>query len=215
MKKRMFLQAGLGLATTSLLAPLAAQAQAALKEGTDYQLVVPPQPVEALAPKVDVLEFFWYGCPHCFDLEPDLNAWIRKQGNAIAFRRIPYPFRNETQGHSKLYYTLEALGRLDLHDKVFTTIHVDRRSLLRDNDIFDWAAQNGLDREKFIASFNSFTVIGKVNNAAITKDNYRVSGVPTLAIQGRYLTAPSIAGSKARCLQVMDALVEKVRSQKS
>lgn len=162
--------------------------------GVDYRVLNTPQQTDSPG-KVEVTEFFWYSCPHCFALEPALNDWVAQQGDRIAFKRVPIAFRPTMVPQQKLYYTLEAMGQVEnLHPKVFHAIHVQRRNLDRDAAIADWAAEQGLDRKKFLDVFNSFSVQSKVRRASQLQQAYQVDGVPLMAVDGRFLTSPSIVG---------------------
>jgi protein dithiol oxidoreductase (disulfide-forming) len=212
---------GLGCAT---LAPLAARAQAGAqggptpKAGTDYLVLQNPQPVET-GDKIEVVEFFQYSCPHCFAFTPDLNAWRKHLAPDVAYVRVPVAFDPSRQPHSQLYYALEALNRLsDMHDKVFTAFHVDHRHLLDANEIADFMAQNGIDRAQWLASYNSFSVVSKANQAVQIWTSYlhdmAPPGTPALGCDGKYLTAPSMVGSHAGCLAVMDYLIDRSRRER-
>jgi thiol:disulfide interchange protein DsbA len=216
------------LAVMSLVA-VAATAHASPQapvNGTDYKTLDKAQATDAPAGKVEVTEFFWYSCPHCFALDPSLNEWVKKQGNAIAFKRVPVAFRPSFVPQQKLYYTLEAMGRLgDLHPKVFHAIHVERKSLDTDAAIVDYMVAQGVDKAKFLEVYNSFGVQTKARRAAQLQEAYKIDGVPTLAIDGRYMTSPSIVGASlgnqpepalhSAALQVASWLVEKAVKEQS
>lgn len=190
-----------------------APAQAAPTEGKEYQVLKAPQPVPA--GKIEVTEFFWYGCPHCFDFEPELEAWVKKQGKDVVFKRVPVAFRDDLLPHTKIFYALESLGKLDaLHAKVFNAIHVERKRMLDPNEIADFMAKNGIDRKAFLDAYNSFSVTTNAQRANKIADAYKVDGVPTVVVQGKYETSPSIAGTKTGAIQAMDYLVTQVRDKK-
>jgi len=185
-----------------------------IEDGFDFRTLPVAQPVEAKG-KIEVIEFFWYGCPHCHDFEPEFSAWAKRQGADVVVRKIPVAFRDDLLPHSQLFYALEALGRSDLHPKVMDAIHVGKKKMLSDVEIADWLATQGVDRQKFLSAFKSFTVISKARGTSQIAQNYRIDGVPTVAIQGKYITSPSIAGgSKTRAIDVMDYLVNKARKEK-
>ena len=189
-----------------------AQAQGPkIEEGFDYRVMPVPQPVETKG-KVEVIEFFWYGCPHCYDFEPELNAWLKRQPKDVSFRKVPVAFRDDFMPHSQLFYALEAIGKSDaLNDKVMYAMHKENKRLLNENEIADWVASQGVDRNTFLAAYRSFAVISKARAARQMADAYRIDGVPTIVMQGRYVTSPSIAGTKAKSIVVMDFLEEKIR----
>lgn len=187
--------------------------------GTDYRTLEQAQPTEA-GKRVEVTEFFWYSCPHCHAFEAPLMEWVKKQGDAIVFKRVPVAFRDSFVPEQKLYYTLEAMGKVDeLHKKVFDAIHVNRQMLNTDAAIADFIEKQGVDRNKFAELYNSFSVQSKVRRAIQLQNAYRIDGVPIVAIGGRYLTAPSMMGASlgrqpeatltSAALQVMNWLVVK------
>ena len=185
-----------------------------IEEGFDYRVLPMAQAVESKG-KIEVIEFFWYGCPHCHDFEPELSAWIKRQSKDVVVKKIPVAFRDDLLIHSQLYYALESLGKHDLHAKVMDAIHVEKRRLLTEPEITDWIASQGVDRQAFTTAFRSFSVTSKARLANQIAQSYRIDGVPTIGVQGKYITSPSIAGgSKARAIDVMDHLVAKVRKQK-
>ena len=185
-----------------------------IEEGFDYRILPIVQPVETKG-KVEVIEFFWYGCPHCYDFEPELSAWVKRQPKDVAFRRVPVAFRDDFMPHSQLFYALEAMGKGDaLNDKVMYAMHKENKRLLTETEIADWVASQGIDRNTFLATYRSFAVVSKARAARQMADAYRIDGVPTIVMQGRYVTSPSIAGSKAKAIAVMDYLEEKIRKDK-
>jgi thiol:disulfide interchange protein DsbA len=207
--KRIFL--ALSLVFLSTLA--SAQGQK-IEEGFDYRILPIPQPVETKG-KVEVIEFFWYGCPHCYDFEPELSAWVKRQPKDVVFRRVPVAFRDDFLPHSQLYYALESMGKGDaLNEKVMYAMHKENKRLLTESEIADWVASQGIDRNTFLATYRSFAVVSKARAAKQLADAYRIDGVPTIVMQGKYLTSPSIAGTKAKAIAVMDYLEEKIRKDK-
>ncbi len=212
------LQRLLCIASFGFVALYAAAAPNAPVEGAEYVRLSQAQPTEA-GKKVEVLEFFWYNCPHCYQFEPHLAEWIKKQGDRIVMKRVPVGFRESFVPQQKLYYTLEAMGRLDLHRVIFDAIHQQRMKLNREDEIMAFVAKLDVDQKKFAETFNSFTVQSKVARVRQLQDIYRIDGVPTIAIDGQYITSPAIVGKTMRgsseeamnsaTLQVMDALVAK------
>jgi thiol:disulfide interchange protein DsbA len=187
---------------------------AKIEEGFDYRILPIPQAVEVKG-KVEVIEFFWYGCPHCYDFEPELSAWVKRQPKDVSFRRVPVAFRDDFLPHSQLFYALEAMGKGDaLNEKVMYAMHKENKRLLTESEIADWVASQGVDRNTFLASYRSFAVVSKARAAKQLAEAYRIDGVPTIVMQGKYVTSPSIAGSKAKAIAVMDYLEEKIRKDK-
>ena len=187
------------------------------KDGADYNTLASPVASET-GKKVEVIEFFMYSCPHCNALEPLMADWVKKQGDKIVFRRVHFPASgvNDPQAHA--YLTLEAMGKLDgVHEKIFRAIHVERNRLNKDDALTDFIAKNGVDKAKYLEYFNSFAVQTKMKRAGQIVTAYKVDSAPTIVIDGRYVTSPSIAGrpnmselgSQQATLQVMDYLVAK------
>ena len=188
-----------------------AQTPIKVEEGFDYRVLPITQPIDAKG-KVEVIEFFWYGCPHCYEFEPELKGWIKRQNKDVVFKKVPIAFREELMPHSQLFYALETLGKGDaLNDKVMFAMHRENKRLLNENEIADWVAAQGVDRNAFLAAYRSFAVLSKARAANQLGNAYRIDGVPTVAVQGRYITSPSIAGSRAKAVNIMDFLVNKVR----
>ena len=188
-----------------------AQTPIKVEEGFDYRVLPITQPIDAKG-KVEVIEFFWYGCPHCYEFEPELKGWIKRQNKDVVFKKVPIAFREELMPHSQLFYALEALGKGDtLNDKVMFAMHRENKRLLNENEIADWVAAQGVDRNAFLAAYRSFAVLSKARAANQLGNAYRIDGVPTVAVQGKYITSPSIAGSRAKAVNIMDFLMNKVR----
>lgn len=195
--------------------PTAAQAQArAFKDGSDYLTLDKPAPTEAPAGQIEVVEFFWYNCPHCNAFEPQLEAWIKKVPKDVAVRRVPVAFRPDFEPQQRLYYVLEGMGKVgELHKKVFYAIHVEKQALNTADLVAAWAEKQGLNKAKFVEMYNSFSVSTKVRKATQLQDHYAVDGVPALGIAGRYFTSGSLAQTMERALQVTDYLIGQFRSK--
>ena len=210
-------QAQLAIPGSGAKSPAAPTPSAAptFRDGVEYRTLPTIQPIEAKG-KIEVLEFFWYGCPHCHEFDPDLQAWVKKQGKDVVFKRIPIAFRDDFLPHSQIFYAFEELGKGDAYtDKVMNAIHNQRKQLLKESEIAEWiSTQSGVDPKAFMMAYKSFTTLTKAKAANQKGSAFRIDGVPTVAIQGKYLTSPSIAGSKARALETMDHLVAKVRKEK-
>ena len=209
MQRRAF-SAGL-LAATSLACAGLAHAQRRPREGAEYRALSRPAPVDAPAGRIEVVEFFWYSCPHCNAFEPALEAWSRRLPADVVLRRVPVAFREDFVPQQRLYYALEALGRMDLHGKVFHAIHQERQPLNRDDAILAWAQRQGLDRARFQEAFNAFGTTSKARRAIQLQDAYQVDGVPSLGVAGRFYTDGEMTGSMPVALQVVDYLVGEVR----
>ena len=185
------------------------------EEGTEFLTLGKLAPVDTPAGKVEVIEFFWYGCPHCNTFEPKLVNWMKKLPTDVSVRRVPVAFRDDFVPQQRLFYTLEAMGKLDeLHSKVFTTIHAERQVIDKEPAILAWAEKNGLDKAKFQEMYNSFSVSTKARRATQLQDAYKVQGVPAIGIAGRYYTDGTMAGNMDRALQITEFLVAEARKAK-
>lgn len=194
------------------LGPIAlkAAAQGGTGEGFEFKSVKPAAPVDTPAGKIEVIEFFWYGCPHCFALEPAIKDWAKQLPADVVFRKVHVPW--QVQAHQQLFFTLETLGQADaLNDKVFAAIHNDRSKLDTPEAMADLLAKSGVDRKQFIDTYNSFGVRTKMQRASQLAAAYKIDGVPTLAVAGKYITSPSMTGSNGAALKMVDTLVDRVR----
>jgi len=182
--------------------------------GKHYKEIAPPQPVTGTG--IEVLEVFWYGCPHCYDFEPTLARWQARQPEDVAFRRLPAVFRPSWYLHAKAYYTAEALGVLDkIHALFFKALHVDKKTLDDEASLADFFAGFGVDKNEFSQVFNSFTVEGKVEQAKQAIQRFGIDGVPAVVVNGKYLTSASMAGSYDAVLTVVDFLVARERETRA
>ena len=214
MKRREFsLACGSAMVAGALVwAPAWAQGNAP-QAGSDYLLVEPRAAVDAPAGKIEVVEFFWYSCPHCNALEPSLNTWIKRAPKDVAVRRVPVAFRDDMVPQQRLYFVLEAMGLVDkLHAKVFAAIHVEKLKLDRAEPIAEWVAKQGVNKTRFMEHYNSFSVATKTQKATQLQNTYRVEGVPALGVAGRFYTDGTLAKSMERALQVVEFLVAGVRA---
>lgn len=192
---------------------LSQTAVAAPQAGVEYRLISPPQPVAGKG--VEVLEFFNYACPHCYDFEPLLKAWLKDKPKDVTFRYVPAVFNERMLPLAKTYYTLEEMGLVDkLHEKVYHAIQREQIALPDRSVLMKWVAQQaGVDAKKFAAIYDSFSVDNKAQRAAQLTRNYRVPGTPYVVVNGKYLTGPSMIlkadgnVDSGRLLQVLDELV--------
>lgn len=213
MDRREFSAAAAGVLALGL--PGLASAQRRPEDGRDYRSLEKLAPVEAAAGKIEVVEFFWYSCPHCNAFEPRLNAWASRLPADVVLRRVPIAFRDDFVPQQRLYYTLEALGKVgELHAKVFNAIHNERKPTAREEQILEFAEANGLDRAKFQEMYNSFAISTKARRAKQLQDQYEVDGVPALGVAGRYYTDATLAGGMDNALRVVDYLVAETRKSR-
>ncbi|KAF3996896.1 thiol:disulfide interchange protein DsbA/DsbL [Glaciimonas immobilis] len=222
--QRAFAIAGLSLAL-GFVTSSASASPANPVAGSDYKLLDTAQSTDS-GKKIEVTEFFWYSCPHCSALEPTIEQWAARQGDKIVFKRVPVSFDQRFLPQQKLYYTLEVMGLVPaVHKKVFDAIHIQRQRLDTDASILDFAVKQGIDKAKFTEVYNSFGVQSKAMRATQLQNAYKIDGVPMIAIDGRFLTAPSIVGTTmgnvtepvlfSATLQVVDALIAKANAEKS
>lgn len=198
-----------------LIAASAHASPAAPVVGKEYTALASAQPVDVPAGKIEVTEFFWYGCPHCNEFEPYLETWLKKQGPDVVFKRVPVAFRDDFIPHSKMYHALDALGLApQLTPKVFHEIHVNKNYLLTPEDQAKFLAKNGVDPKKYMDAYNSFSTQSALQKDKKLLGDYKIDGVPTIAVQGKYETGPAATGSLPDTLQVLDFLVQQVRAKK-
>jgi len=214
MKRRLFSTSLMAAATW--LCTSVAWAQAALfKSGKDYLTLQRPLPTDAGNGKIEVLEFFWYSCPHCNAFEPAFAQWAKAAPKDVVVRRIPVAFREDFAPQQRLYFTLEALNLLDtMHDRVFAAIHVQKQLLNSDASVLAWAEKQGVDKAKFSETFKSFGVASKLKRAVQLQNEFKVEGVPSLGVAGRYYIDGTLAGSMDRALKVAESLINQTRSGK-
>jgi thiol:disulfide interchange protein DsbA len=180
-------------------------------EGRDFVRLNTPAPVPA-GNKIDVIEFFSYACPHCYAFDPTLEQWVKQLPPDVAFRRVPAAFNSVWESYAKGYYALEATGSLEaLHKRLFAALHVQRLRLDKDTDFAAWVGTNGGDGAKFLEAYKSFGVATKLRQGKQLAEAYKIDGVPTLGIHGRWFTSGSLAGSHERSLQVADQLIQRAR----
>ncbi|MDO9237017.1 MAG: thiol:disulfide interchange protein DsbA/DsbL [Aquabacterium sp.] len=207
---------GLGVGVGAGLPSLAWAQGAEPVEGTHYAKLQQAVPTAAPAGKIEVVEFFWYGCSHCNQFEPYLAAWAAKLPADVAFRRVPVAFREVPFGaHQRLYYALEAMGMIPaLHGKVFHAMHEEGLKLDQPGAMADFLVKQGVDKAKFLSLYDSFSVQTKGRQARTLADAYKIDGVPALGISGLYYTSVGMNGSPEKALITATALINKVRKSK-
>lgn len=213
------------LVAASLVASTAFASPTNPQNGVEYTTLSSPQPVQAVGKKVEVVEFFAYHCPACYSLEPALNEWVKKQGDKIVLRRVHLPFQGPADPEAHLHLTLQAMGKeAEMHSKIFQAVHVQRVRLMKDEQIIDWVAKNGIDKAKFMETWNSFGVMTKLRRMPQVTTSYQVTGTPTIIVDGKYQTSPGLVADKLKLrdtnqvlqahFQVLDALVAKAAATK-
>jgi thiol:disulfide interchange protein DsbA len=188
-------------------APLIALAQG----GYQFTELKPAQPVPE-GTKVEVLEFFWYGCIHCYNLEPVLEPWVKKLPAEVQFRRVPAVFNARWERDAAIFYTFESMGVLDkLHRPFFDAIHRDALRSDNDDALGQWLQRQGVDSKKFFETLKSFSVQSKTRRAVQLTSAYRVDGTPMMAVQGKYTVSADQGRSREGMLATVNHLVERVR----
>lgn len=186
---------------------------AEINEGIEYKLVSPPQPT-ITKDKIEVIEFFWYGCPHCYHFEPNLNTWLKTKPKNVVFYRVPAIFSQKWALHARAFYTAKVLGLFDngkteFHDAMFDEIHKEKKHLHTKKDIQKIFARFGVSEQDFNNTFDSFTVNSKVNRAAMLSKRYQLDGVPTLIVNGKYRTDGPLASGRKGMINVLNFLIKK------
>ena len=205
-------QISLALAT-SLAGVGLAQAQG-FQEGIEYITLDQPMTTDVGPGKIELIEFFWYSCPHCNAFEPSFKQWIERQPKDVVIKRVPVRFRDDFEPQQRMHYVLEALGKLEaLHGRLFQAIHVERLTLNNAEQLAQWAQKQGIAKSDFDQAYQSFSVVSKARRATQLQQAFKVQGVPSLGIAGRYYTDGSLAGGMVRALQIVDALIAEERNR--
>ena len=190
-----------------------ASAAEPFQSGKHYYELPVPQPVETGA-KIELREFFWYGCPHCYALEPVLVAFVKTLPPNVKFVRTPGTSPNWLM-QAQAYYTFEVLGVTDkLHKPLFDDWHLKNRHVETEDDLADFAAEHGVNKAKFKDAFASFSVHTRLERAKRENMAFMIDGVPALAVDGRYVTSPSMAGGEAAAMQVLEFLIAKAAAER-
>lgn len=201
---------GLGLALGPVGALLGCASSGLVLE-RDYALIEPAQATQAPG-RIEVLEFFWFGCPHCADMHPRMQAWASQLPADVAFGLRPAVFRDSWVAGARLHHTLAALGELERRaEAVFEAVQLDEADIAQEAVLAKWVAAQGLDRERFFGLYHSDGVKARAAAAAQISKDYQLRGVPAFVVDGRYLTSNGFTGSASETLAVVDKLIEKVR----
>lgn len=189
-------------------------ARADIVEGKDYTVLANPQSTQDVN-KIEVLEFFWYGCPHCYSLHPHLKTWLLNIPGDVSFRYVPAILRPNWVAAAKIYYAIEAMGITDvLHDKAYDAIHRDKIDLNNESVLFDWIEKQGIDRKKFETTYKSFGIQNQVARSTQMTRQYQLNGVPALVVNGKYLTSGRMGGTPQDTIKTLELLIEKARKEK-
>ena len=203
-----------GLLMLIAFAPPGASAQGpGPQPGTDYAELKQAQAVDS-GNKVEVLEFFWYNCPHCYALEPMLEPWVKKLPKDAQFKRVPAIFNDQWALAGRAYYSLEATGDLErVHRALFDAIHKDGLKITDEKAVAEWLGKKGGDAAKFSAAYRSFAVESKLKRALQLTQAYQLDGVPALAVQGKYVINAGKHGTPAAMLATADFLIAKTHAE--
>jgi protein dithiol oxidoreductase (disulfide-forming) len=179
------------------------------QEGREFRSISPAQPTDS-PKKIEVVEFFWYGCPHCAQLEPLLKEWVKKLPADVVFKKVHVQFQEVK--HQQLFFTLQAMGKAEeLTDKVFYGIHVEKNRLDTPTRMADFLEPLGIKKADFLKTFESFSVKTAQSRATKMSETFKVDGVPAFAVNGKYYTAPSMAGSNQNAIKAVEYLVDLER----
>lgn len=193
--------------TVTMTAYTQAAAESDLQQGRDYELVSPPQPTSDPG-RVEVIEFFWYGCPHCYHFEPDLNAWLKTKPTNVVFIRQPAIFNERWAAHAKAFFTAEVLGVLDkVHKELYEAIQNQKLKLETEDEQAEFFAKQGVSADDFRKAYKSFAVDTKMRQAAAMAARYGVTGTPALIINGKYRTGGALAKSFPRMIEILNGLI--------
>jgi thiol:disulfide interchange protein DsbA len=207
------LRGWIGLAAF-VLAAFSAGALAQLPTKGQFSSVNPPQPVKS-GPRIEIIEFFYYGCPICYELQPHMSRWLIGAPNYIALRRVPALSTEGWETFARLYYTLEAMGHVQrLHWPVYDNFHFDGVQLNQEKVMLDWVSRNGIDRDKFSAAYNSAEIKAKLDETRNLMKAYDVRAVPTIIVDGKYMSSARMAGGTRQLMQVVDELVKQARKER-
>jgi thiol:disulfide interchange protein DsbA len=197
------------------LFPVAASAQVRARQNIEYRVLEQPQPVET-GDRIEMIDFFWYGCPYCNQLLPLLEEWIKRKPADVTVRRIPAILRDNWAAHARIFYTLELLNELErLHARVFHSYHVEELSMSKPDVMEQWAVKNGIDGRKWKDAYFSPETDAKMARAAKATRSYTIEGTPASVVDGRYYTSGSMAPSLKEMMPVVDELVKLARDRRA
>jgi protein dithiol oxidoreductase (disulfide-forming) len=213
-RRRTLLLALPSMPLAALSGALLAQEPPRARQNMEYRLIEPPQQVET-GDRIEVIDFFWYGCPYCNQLLPFLEAWTKSKPSDVTVRRMPAILKDSWTPHARIYYTLELLNEAErLHARVFRSYHVEELHMSKPDVMEQWAVKNGIDKRKWVDAYFSPEVDGKIARAVRAMKLYSVEGTPSLAVDGRYITSGSMAPSIKDMVVVLDDLVRIARQRR-
>lgn len=183
-------------------------------EGRDYQVLSQPQPVSS-GERIEVLEFFYYGCPVCYEAEPYVSRWLLKAGPSVAIHRVPAVFTESSESFARTFYALSALGQIArLHWPIYDNHHFDGKQLNVEKNIVEWVSHNGVDHDRFVELWHSDRIAAQVAAARAALATYDVKAVPSFVIDGKYLTTSRMTGNVKSMMDVVDYLVERAAAER-
>ena len=185
------------------------------QEDVNFFPLLVEQPVRT-GDQIEVLEIFWYGCPHCYALEPYLKKWLKNKPEFVEFVQLPAVLNRSWAFDARVFYTFVALGLIDeLHEAYFDAIHKDRRRMKKVEQVASWAQEQGVDPQLILDTFNSFGVDSMLANATQMSGRYEADGVPTIIIDGKYRTTVSLAGGHNEIIDLINYLAQRAKSERS
>ena len=204
-----------GLAALAIAAAGRAAAQEVrARQNIEYRLIS-TQPVET-GERIEVIDFFWYGCPYCNELQPAFEEWLKRKPDDVTVRRVPAILRDSWAPHARIYYTLELLSEVDrLHLKVYEGYHVEQLHMSKPEVMEQWAARNGIERRRWIDAYFSPEVDARIARAFQATKRYDVQGTPSVVVDGRYLTSSSMTPTVRGVISVLEDLVRLARQNRS
>jgi thiol:disulfide interchange protein DsbA len=215
-RRRALASIGAGFAWAAVLSTAAvpASAQGGVRPSYEY-FEIPAQPVTTGA-RIEVVEFFWYGCPFCNLLQAPLDAWLKRKPDDVELRRVPAIFRESWVGHARVFYVLESLGELPrLHQAVYRAVHVERENLTTAETSADWAGRNGIDRARWLAAYNAPEIDSRIEQSRAATRAYGIRGTPSLVVDGRYVTSTGMSESVPGVITILDGLVGIARERRA
>jgi len=204
----------LALVAAALMASPAAGQEVRARQNIEYRLI-PSQPVDA-GDRIEVIDFFWYGCPYCNELQPALETWIQRKPDDVVVRRIPAILRDSWAPHARIYYTLELLGEVErLHQTVYRGYHVELLHMSKPDVMEHWAVRNGIEHRKWLDAYYSPEVDARIERAHQLTKRYDVRGTPSVVVDGRYLTSSSMTPTVGGVVPVLEDLVRLARQNRN
>jgi len=215
MKRRQIVLLGIQAPVLAFAGATQAQDAVRARQNIEYRLVQPPQPIET-GDRIEVIDFFWYGCPHCNELQPALEGWLKRKPSDVTLRRIPALLRDTWAPHARIFYALELLNEVErLHLKVYHSYHVEELHMAKPDVMEQWAVKNGIERRKWVDAYFSPEVDGSLARAKRATQVYTVEGTPSLVVDGRYITSGSMAPSLKGMIPVLEDLIQIARQRRA